>query len=533
MGEIGSLKNRWKRWWQNKKRHKMLEEQEIEENKKRKYSRFQVITRTIFGLFLGLMETTIFSSRKKDHNASIKNMKIEVQTMVEDASFVKQKQAHMMGDIPSIKSKKELIEIKEEHTKLQKSIFLLKEKQKEVEKKVEKVKIEHLKPAQRKKKNETIVPMIKKQKMVLDELEQNQKYIEEKIIQQEEIVTKDDLEQEVLLKKTVGIDVKREELLHYLKENNQYMEEIDKVMMRLSEPIGDDEIGLTLFVISNLYDKIFPLYLTESSIRSRILFSKYKNDQELRKIDKVGFIMSSGIYKNRLDQCNQMKKELQLRGYNRNIKKEEQKINKSKLEEKMEIVNQLDIEKKQLKNTLLEQRIMIDSLETSLEKLTGPKKKKGILSRLGSLVKNTLFVGLGLTGIFHKKRSMVSILTGVLLTNHGIRGMRNMNRSSKDKISYFDIEKILEQIKSEKDALVMSLDFCSDSLEQLSKLQIEVTSLYPYTDDIEVIALKEQLYELKEQLVGQQQVLLEHQHQMELAYEKGVQKIKKLEENLK
>lgn len=543
MGEIGSLKNRWKQWWQNRKRQKKLEEQEVEEKEKKKqYNRFQVVTRTLFGLFLGLLETTIFSSKKKESKMTIKEVKVEIQKIERRTTVVKEEQDNVIKQISKVKTQEEFIKVQEEHRALRTEIVTLKERHKRVEKqatRLEKKKTDEFGPRIEKHKKEqvAILPILKKQEIVLDELEQTQEVIEEKLVQQEEVLKANPISQDFSVKKelqakkkVVGIDTEREELFHYIKENNQLVKEIDGLMKRLSEPIGDDEIGMTLFAVSNLYDKLFPSYLSESSIRHRIRFSKYLNDSELKKIDKVGFLKSDGIYKERLDRCEQKKRELQNRQQQQEQIKETQKKEKRKLEQKKEKVNQLEQEKKQLKNTLLEQRIMIASLEQSLDKLSGSKKKQGILSRMGRLVKNTLFAGLGITTILKSKRSMLGVLTGVLLTNHGIRGMRNMNRSNENKLPYFDMEKILEQIKSEKDALVMSLDFCSDSLEQINDLQLEVATLYPYTDDIEVVKLKEQLYQLEEQLVSSQQKLLEHQQQMEIAYEKGVQKIKKLEE---
>ena len=52
--------------------------------------------------------------------------------------------------------------------------------------------------------------------------------------------------------------------------------------------------------------------------------------------------------------------------------------------------------------------------------------------------------------------SPTSILTGFILTNYGIRGMRNFGKENKDKESYLDLETILKSLNDERDLLNIS-----------------------------------------------------------------------------
>lgn len=112
----------------------------------------------------------------------------------------------------------------------------------------------------------------------------------------------------------------------------------------------------------------------------------------------------------------------------------------------------------------------------------------------------------------------------------GIYELHLIRFQTEENVAYFDLKKIMEQLKTEKDALTMSIDFCADSLDQLQSLKLEFMDQFSHDQSPEAEQFLEELLSLEDNVMAQQEQLLKQQQAVDIHYEKGKQKILKMEE---
>lgn len=550
MGEIGNLKNRFRQWRLNRKRQKEKEEALIAEHKAKldqsakkkvhEYTRFQVFMRTVLGLFLGVLETTIFSSKVQKKETKKTQILVQKVTTLKQELTMVTKEAQVLNEtglkqtspnqvrklrqeIIPLRHRVQNVKIAKQNIHQEVSMLPKPVKTKPLLSKVGAT--AEIRPPQE---NAVIaLAMLDEQlEETLDTIDAVSEQLEQKEIalaEATEMVLVSPQRKKVGEGKDPAIVV----LAQYLEESHEKLKEFDRELAKYTGSIDDKEIGMVLLQLSNLYDKIFSCHMSELSMRKQYRFSKFASDKTLKKIDKEHFLTSDLIFASRLKKCQERTHQLQVKQKQQVVKKEKEKQVLNKQKEKMVDIT---LEKKKMSQEITKQRIMIESLQASLWKLPQHKRKRGRLFRLGSLIKHTMFASLGVFTLLKSRKNAFGLLTGILLTNHGIRGMRNMVKDRNEDIAYFDLKKIMKQLKTEKNALMMSIDFCADSLDQLQSLKMEFMGQFAYDRSPEVEQFLEELQSLEEAVMAQQEQLLKQQQVLDSSYEKGKQKILKMEE---
>lgn len=552
MGEIGSLRNRIRQWRLNHRRQKEKEEAliaeyraKLDQSEKKKtyqYTRFQVFTRTVFGLFLGFLETTLFATKvqkKREKKEQVLEQKVvllqhELITVTKDIKMLKETGLRQTDPNQVMKLRQELPPIRHRVQNIEIAKQNIHQEVEMLPGKVKKRKKESLSvgdvAAEIEPSKESVVAAL----AVLDEqLIETKETIDEacELLEQKEATLAETtgmiLASPQRQKAGVDNDPAVDVLTQYLKESHDQLKEFDRELAKYAGPIDDKATGMVLMQLSNLYDKIFSCHISELSMRKKYQFSKFANDNALKKLDKEKFLTSDSVFGLRLEKCGEKTRQLKEQQQQKFAKKEEEKQVIIKQQQK---VANIALEKKKMSQKITQQRLMIESLQTSLFQLPPHKKKRGRLSRLGSLIKHTLFASLGIFTLLKGRKNAFGLLTGVLLTNQGIRGMRNMVKDREENVAYFDLKKIMEQLKTEKDALTMSIDFCADSLDQLQSLKLEFMDQFSHDQSPEAEQFLEELLSLEDNVMAQQEQLLKQQQAVDIHYEKGKQKILKMEE---
>lgn len=478
MGERGSRKNRFFLWIRNLKRQRKEKEtlkkeqkqKEQEEQKKRKkvYSKPEVIAKTILGLFLGLVESILLPKKKEQQEFR----------KLED----KLKQLDQDTIVLQLEIKKEVekkIEKKSDNAKQKEVVKKQQEKQKQQETSLQLVKQEIDKIEKKKKQNQNYIKEIKKK---VTSVEGKQKQNKTLLEQQENKINefnKKPKEVEVTKKKTVGIDLETEKII-------MLAALLEKEFYQIKNQSSMDTLDGTIQKIDILETKLLP----------------YQKESKISKLLK------------------------EVKEYKSNCFSKREQIKKNVNHNQQELITKTDLMKQELILKIKQQQQLMEKMNQQVISLPVQKKKRGIFRTFGKMITSTLITGFGLSRFFKKKISAFDIFLGAICTNYGIRGMRNLGKGKESQVSYFEVEKIVEQLSNEQKALEISTNVYEDSIEQLKQLQQEFQTEYGMYSYPEVKKLQVQFITLETDLKKKLELLYQKQKEMHQVMEKG--KVKKL-----
>lgn len=549
MGEIGSLKNRIKQWRKNRKRIKEEKEKQQQEQfmkkekEQQKKSKLKILSLAVLGFGFALLETILKpvkretpSLPKKKVASSLRELKVEIKEI--KTSFQK------------LETKKKEFSKKENKAKLKEEYQVLQESFQRVAKKKEIVEKELILPLLSSKVtyNEKKVPKKKRNKeqvqskALLEEYRQIEQEFHD--VKMEFETLEETFDQEILVNETekeIGSDQKVEsktvikskdersvltpakelevilKMLNYdCRKLNQELEQIIQNSTDKKETYGK------LCVLSH---KIYYYSTIERDNKKKLPFEDYKNNLALSKLDPFHFLTKRSVFDELLESCEHAKWNLEKQPNDTIIEKKKIKpVHQEKIQK-------ISFDYQRLATEIKHQQLHLEALEQNLRKLPPLQKKKGKLALLTSFIKNSALIPLGVvTGLAFF--SPVSILTGLVITNHGIRGMRNLGKNKEDKEVYWDLKNLLGQITEEKDVLNFSLHLCKDSLIQIQQFKQEFLLEYGNQTEEIVINFYNQLMELELSVLSQKQEIERRQLQLQEEYEKGKEKVKRLEERI-
>lgn len=530
MGERGSRRNRFWIWLQNLKKikkQKKNEEKELKRKKEEKekqnknvkvYTKMEVVSKTILELSLGALETILLPKKKEENKIiSIKNktekLQKETKQLVIDSKILNE-------EIKNIKTKEKQIEIKkrfdlleQHHEENTQELFKLKEEVKLIldNEKNKKTQVENIQLDEKDKiQQETLKEVTKVEDTINTIKEENEDTGKNLKEMKKQIIELND-------KKIVTKDPELDICKNYLTELNTLVLKFNEELEIIKNNVSDDNLDNSIYQIDSLYNRIFPQYQKEQSMK--LQFSNIKDETIQEKL--------SGLkLKPSLEMCLVLKREYIQRKWNlqEQDQRKEQVIKKQK-----DAIVKTELMKKEIILKMRRQQVVMDKMNEGLSSLKGIKKKRSKLARLGSMMTNLLLTGFGITRFFKKKVSVFDIFLGALSTNYGIRGMRNLGKEKNDQVIYFDVKKLINELSSEQKALELSTICYQDSIVQLSELKQEFMSEYGIYQSKEIEKLKSEFELLEIELHDKMNLLTKQQEQLNYVMEKGKQKIKKIE----
>lgn len=566
MGEIGSIKNRIKQWRKNWKRMKEEKERQRqkqiqkEEKEFQKKSRLKVTLLTMTGLFFALLETILKPSKVEKKIPVKKQVVSPLEELVTEVKEIK-------TALQKIEEKQKKISTKEEHKIVKEEVLSLNKTFQALSKKKEMVKNEVILPMttqdQRGPKKQTMedkkpkVKMRQEKKLVEEYHKIKQEFsniqsefeVIEETLNQKEVMLEEEQKKEVptfekqsfpfvnkeekkdemgtkkklVLQENRNVPTQEKELKAFLKMLNHDYQKLNQELEEILKNRTDNkEVYGKLSVLSH---KIYYYSTIERDMKKKIPFENYKNNHELAKLDKYQFLTKLSVFGDLLESCERTK-------WDFDEKTKEQEDEKKEItKDHQEKIQTIKVDHEELIKKLKKQQLHLESLEQNLKKLHPGQQKKGKLSLLTSFLKNGTFVSLGIfTGLAFL--SPASILTGLILTNHGIRGMRKFGNQDKKNKDYWDLKKILGQIKEEKDLLNFSYDICNDSIAQIQALKQEVILEYGNIENEMVMDFYNQLFEIELSLLAQKREIENRRLQLQEEYVLGKEKVKRIEERM-
>ncbi len=490
MRKKGSIINKIKTFLNILRRRKKKKQEELEEKKKKeiqKYSRLKIISLTILGLFLGLLES------KKKKEQKIKKIEKELIQVSKQLDSVVEKEA-----LSTIK--KRVINIKKEVSQ-----------------------IPILDP---KKKKET-----KKMIQIIDQkINQKQTEMEKQDYQKEE--TKEILKE----KKGVVRKEKQEKSEEKQKKSSSLKKKI-KTGVKMLGGFSLHAVGsATTKIVEDIYfkkDSVLsikkedsPLHTTTKGKNSNSNFTP-KNDDNYSNLESQEDIMNTISKKNSLIkngvnsvaikqgiESSPLKKFLfkvveknkektvmpsQKQESEKEKKDEEKKEEQINKEIKMDATNCLSL----VDRYLLKQNDEIQRFQREMEYLNMIPKQQKILTKIKLMITTIIRLTISLVPVKLFKNKFFGYLTSAILINIQIKKMKKIIQMDSTKIQIENYKKIIEEVEKKQDMLWKAKEINVNSLLEINVIEQELLERYAMYYNETVSNLLKQIQEMKERLVLQ------------------------------
>lgn len=174
-----------------------------------------------------------------------------------------------------------------------------------------------------------------------------------------------------------------------------------------------------------------------------------------------------------------------------------------------------------IKNDIENEEIEWFYIDHSLKELDEKKKR----SLIPTIIQKKAFDILSLPIPFFKNSWLSKIVRSVII-NHRIKRMKKLI-NKEYKIEYYNLKKILENIRNRRDIILKNISINKNSLEEIEKLKAELLKIND--NSLEVIKANQYLSKIELDLIRQNKKLKEQLEQNKKLEEKGKEKIKTLE----
>ena len=295
-----------------------------------------------------------------------------------------------------------------------------------------------------------------------------------------------------------------------------FIKESNEVLTKIDAKIKENEKNKDKLI--TIKEEIKDYKKKEMDLKKEIDIKKYKNDPEIKKIDKNNFI-SANVFLKKEEQC-----DIKIEKINNTLKEKRREEDKRMMmqEENKNLSEQANF----IKTKLESEKNYINWLEQDLNKsgINNTKKKKNVLNKV---LKNTFLINFGFCAALKSRGDIFNFLAGMILTNHGIRGMRNIFHNKKNEYNYDELIEQINLLEEENDILYTTIDFCNDSLEEINNLKNDYLLKYGISNEYESTIFLNQLQELEEDLKMQRKMLVIKQNKINNIHEKSKIKIKR------
>lgn len=174
-----------------------------------------------------------------------------------------------------------------------------------------------------------------------------------------------------------------------------------------------------------------------------------------------------------------------------------------------------------IKNDIENEEIEWFYIDHSLKELDEKKKR----SLIPTIIQKKAFDILSLPIPFFKNSWLSKIVRSVII-NHRIKRMKKLI-NKEYKIEYYNLKKILENIRNHRDIILKNISINKNSLEEIEKLKAELLKIND--NSLEVIKANQYLSQIELDLIKRNKKLKEQLEQNKKLEEKGKEKIKTLE----
>lgn len=486
MREKGSIINRIKTFLNIQRKRKKKKQEELEEKKKKEiqtYSRLKIISLTIIGLFLGLLQP---KTKKEQKIKKIKKELIQVSKQLdsvgekETLSTIKKRVIEIkkeVSQIPTLDSRKkketkkmiQIIDqkINQKQTELEKQNSK-KEVRKEISKEIITKKGKHKKGKEKKKTKEHPTSLKKKIKTGV-------KIIGGLSLHAAGAATKEIVD-DIYFKKDSVLSVKKEDnQLHTTakerKPNSNFISKKDSDFSNLdSQEDTINTISEKTFLIKN--------GVNSDTIKQEMKKSSFKVVEE----NKEKTVMPSPKQESKIEKKDEEKKEEQM---NKEIK--------------MDATNCLSL----VDRYLLKQNDEIQRFQREMEYLNMIPKQQKILTKIKLMITTIIRLTISLVPVKLFKNKFFGCLASAILINIQIKKMKKIIQMDSTEIQIENYKKIIEEVEEKQDMLWKAKEINVNSLLEINEIEQELLERYAVYYNETVSNLLKQIQEMKEKLVLQ------------------------------
>lgn len=285
-----------------------------------------------------------------------------------------------------------------------------------------------------------------------------------------------------------------------------------------------------LFIIKEKSSKLYDIYI---NILEKPDFSKFIANDEILNIDD-NLVLKGKIFKELDKTCTDIIQKINIKLkidiYN------EEKVNTKKKEEREK--NDIQNDKKDslrdaiLFNSIIKSNIEEDELELKrikqqIKNLNTNVYQKRLLNGIQKLISKSLSTVFGIFHFSGFKNNRISNLIGAVIVNNTIRRINNFFYSEQKKIDYLNFKDISSAIHSEIDQISKTKYLYNDTLYRLSKLKHQMFRNYAYNDSVEKTL--DSINNLEYSIINRMNELETLEDSINIEYNKSKQKIKRME----
>lgn len=516
MREKGSIINRIKTFLNIQRKRKKKKQEELEEKKKKEiqtYSRLKIISLTIIGLFLGLLEP---KKKKEQKIKKIEKELIQVSKQLdsvgekETLSTIKKRVIEIkkeVSQIPTLDSRKkketkkmiQIIDqkINQKQTELEKQNSK-KEVGKEISKEIITKKEKHKKEKEKKKTKEHPTSLKKKIKTGV-------KIIGGLSLHAAGAATKKIVDDLYFKKGNISSVKKEDHQLHTTakerKPNSNFISKKDSDFSNLDSQ--EDTINTISEKTSLIKNGVNSDAIKQEIENSPLKKSSFKVVEE----NKEKTVMPSPKQESKIEKKDEEKKEEQM---NKEIK--------------MDATNCLSL----VDRYLLKQNDEIQRFQREMEYLNMIPKQQKILTKIKLMITTIIRLTISLVPVKLFKNKFFGCLTSAILINIQIKKMKKIIQMDSTEIQIENYKKIIEEVEEKQDMLWKAKEINVNSLLEINEIEQELLERYAVYYNETVSNLLKQIQEMKEKLVLQNieiEEKIENSKQMQAVQK---QKIKEL-----